>query len=132
MTTVKQLFETLQKHKRLDLLSIDYVPALEDRFVTLQPKVFIEDDDKLTYQYYFYHHLSTDFPASAVIKAIEEKDFDTFNQIYNEWYFKHNLTYLPDSIHIFNETKGEPIGLVSGIWLKDIFEFIDFAEYECG
>lgn len=132
MTTVEQLFEILQKHNRLDLLEIDSDVVIENCYVALTPKVPIEKDDKITYQYYFYHHLSKDFPASRALEAIEEKDFETFSAIYDEWYFKHNLTYLPSSICLFNETKNESIGTVSGIWLKDIFELIDFAEYECG
>jgi hypothetical protein len=39
---------------------------------------------------------------------------------------------LPMHLCLTNETKGEPIGYVNGVWLKDIFDLIDFAECECG
>lgn len=132
MTSVKQLFEILQKHNRLDLLEIYSDVAIENSYVVLKSKVPIEKDDKIRYLYYFYHHLDKEFPKSKVLQAIENKDFETFNSLHDEWYFKHNLTYLPSAICLFNETKDEPIGIVNGIWLKDIFELIDFAEYECG
>ena len=132
MTTVKQLFEILQKHNRLDLLAIDTTVTIENGKLVPKPRVTIDENDKISFQYYFWYHLDREFPKSKVLKAIEEKDFAAFCAIYNDWYFKHNLTYMPDYIHIFDEDKDESIGAVSGIWLKDIFELIDFAEYECG
>lgn len=132
MTAVKQLFEILQKHNRMDLLHFDVNTKLVDGKVVFSSDEPIEENDMLTCNYYFYYHLDPEFPKSNILRAIEEKDFETFRPIYDEWEYSHNLCYLPSHVCLTNETKDTPIGSVDGIWLKDIFELIDFAEYECG
>lgn len=132
MTTVKQLFDILQKQNRLNLLSIDSNIVLDSGFVKLIPKCEISEDDEIAFNYCFYHHLDPEFPRSKIIRAIEDKDFATFCGIYNEWSFVNDLVYLPDLIYIYNVTKDDCVGAVSGIWLKEIFNLIDSADYECG
>lgn len=132
MTTIKQLFEILQKYNRIDLLSIHHTTAIQNGKLVLTPMVEITEDTKIKFDYFFYHHCDDAFPASAALKAIEEKDFESFCKIYDKWEYVHNLVYLPDSLFIVDEATDEIIGTVSGMWIKDIFELVDFAEYECG
>lgn len=132
MVKVKQLFEILQKHKRMDLLQLEATPTLIDGKVAFSSTEPIDENDELTCSYYCFHHLNNEFPQSKVLKAIEEKDFQTFERIYNDWEYCSNLCYLPMHLCLTNETNGEPIGYVNGVWLQDIFDLIDFAECECG
>ena len=132
MTTIKQLFEILQKYNRVDLLDIHHKVALEKGKVVINTAYDLTEDTKIKFEYFFFHHCNEAFPASTALKAIEEKDFVAFSEIYNKWEYVHNLVYLPDSLFIVDEATDEIIGTVSGMWIKDIFELVDFAEYECG
>ena len=132
MTTIAQLFDILQKHKRMDLLNVYSDVTLKDSYVAMTPKCQSSKDDKISFQYYFYHHLDSDFPKVDVMAAIENKDFATFSRIYSDWEFKNNLIYLPDFMFIWNDTRDMAFGEVSGIWLKELFDLIDAADYECG
>lgn len=84
------------------------------------------------YIYYWYDHLVLRYNGDAkkVEKAIESKDFDAFMEI-KEKYSRKEWTYFPDVIHVWDDEVNDFVDELD-INVRENFEKIDHAEYECG
>lgn len=93
----------------------------------------------LEYIYYWYDHLVLRYNGDRekVEQAIENKDFDAFMALkekYNgckEGVAQMHLEYFPDVIHIWDNDVNDFVGELD-INVRENFEKIDYAEYECG
>ena len=90
------------------------------------------------YIYYWYDHrvLRYNGDAEKVEKAIESKDFDAFMEIKKKYSGRADaagkpLVYFPDDIHIWDTGEEDFVGELD-INVRENFEKIDYAEYECG
>ena len=84
--------------------------------------------------YYFYWHLNPKFPAKEIMKAIQEKNYETFMAYYNQWLrtgLAQNVTYLPSEAYVSVGEDYEHI-VTTNILEKNNFMQITHCEYECG
>lgn len=133
MTTIRNLMQILDTHGSLEWLHIETLPRINDEnTLIIEPMEPLYADDEITLHYFYWHHLNENFPKNTVYKAIETKDFKTFKELYDEWEYKDDTPYMSGLILIHLNRSDEYIGELSGIWLKEIFDLIDEAEYECG
>ena len=90
------------------------------------------------YIYYWYDHfvLRSNGDAKKVEEAIAAKDFDAFMRIKEEYPAELDaagrpMVYFPDVIHVWDTEELDFIGELD-INVRENFEKIDYAEYECG
>lgn len=97
------------------------------------------------YNYYWYHHMLPQMEQEAIQKAIDEKDYDTFVELYKYYsieaikygYYDEELetwfpmTFLPKWISVYNTETGE-YEEDEYILSKPAFMKITFSESECG
>lgn len=77
--------------------------------------------------YNFYYHLNPKFPKDDIITYINNKDYESFIEVYNQW----GRLYLPKYAFVYaNEDYEHSVD--TDITNEYNFKQITFAEYECG
>lgn len=77
--------------------------------------------------YHFYYHLNPKFPKDDIITYINNKDYESFMEIYNQW----NRLYLPKHAFVYADEDFEH-SVDTDITNEYNFKQITFTEYECG
>lgn len=77
--------------------------------------------------YHFYYHLNPKFPKDDIITYINNKDYESFMEIYNQW----DRLYLPKHAFVYADEDFEH-NVDTDITNEYNFKQITFTEYECG
>lgn len=100
-----------------------------------------------TYTYYWYHHMMPTEERKKISETIQNKDYEGFIELYKKYsilaiqhgkYYEEfkswlPMTYLPDTISVWNED-GDKLEFVEYLSALDKNNFmkITYAECECG
>ena len=98
-----------------------------------------------SYNYYWYHHMMPQEEQKIIFEAIQNKDYNKFIELYKKYsilaikcgkYYAEfeswiPMTYLPDSISVWDDDKVDFIEYIS-VLDKNNFMKITYTECECG